>query len=157
MKKTLRKSKTDWRNNRVQQRKPDKPLENRFTALLTVFNEKLNAQYDANASIKAELVERVRKLSEADINQHLVNETRKLQNSWKQVGVMRRKQDQELWEHFNGVCREIYKQHHTAQKEKTESGLKHVREARELIKAGKALASAAVADDNAFAELQERF
>jgi len=155
--KTIRKAKTNWRNNRVQDRKPDKALEQRFSDLVAQFTEKLNVQYDANAQAKETLIEKVQKLSESDINQHVINQTRKLQNSWKQTGIMRRRQDQELWEKFNGFCRIIYKQHHTSEKKKVDSSVAHVKQARDLIRALKDLVKKAEIDDKKFNSIQEQF
>lgn len=155
--KTLRKAKLGWRDNRITDRKPDKELEQRFSELVSCFNEKLDVQYDQNAQAKEQLIEKVKKLSESDINQHVINQTRRLQNSWKQTGIMRRKQDQELWEQFNGYCRTIYKQHRSSEKAKFESEISHVREAKEIIRSIRELVKNNDVDEKKFNTLQERF
>jgi len=155
--KTLRVAKNEWRNNRVTDRKPDKALEKRFTDLVSRFNEKLSAQYDLNAEIKAGFIEKAKALSEAEVSQHVVNQTRRLQSSWKQTGIMRRKQDQLLWEEFNGFCRQIHRSHRDVEKAKSDSGLAHVKTAREIIKKLRSLARAGEPDEKTFNALQDQF
>lgn len=155
--KTLRVAKNKWRDNRVTDRKPDKALEQRFTDLVSRFNEKLNVQYDENVTAKEALIEKARALAEAEVSQHTVNQTRRLQSSWKQVGIMRRKQDQELWEQFNGFCRQIHKGLHEVQKKKSASEVAHVNTARDLIKQLRSLSRAAEPDEKKFTELQDQF
>ncbi|MBX2886916.1 MAG: DUF349 domain-containing protein, partial [Granulosicoccus sp.] len=155
--KTLRGAKNKWRDNRVTDRKPDKALEQRFTDLVGRFNEKLDVQYDANTAAKETLIEKARALAEAEVSQHTVNQTRRLQSSWKQVGIMRRKKDQELWEQFNGYCRQIHKGLHEIQKKKTASEFAHVNTARDLIKQLRGLSRAAEPDEKAFSDLQDQF
>jgi len=155
--KTIRQAKTDWKKNRVTDRKPDKKLEDRFTGLVTRFNEKLDAEYDENEKIKQELIEKVTKLSDAEVSQHTINQTRRLQNAWKSTGIMRRKRDQELWEIFNGHCREIHKKYGALKKEKADSENEHVQRARVLIREIKALSQSNNPDENKFQTLQEEF
>ena len=154
---TLRQAKNDWKKNRVIDRKPNKSLEDRFTALVEKFNEKLNAEYDANEKFKEELIEKISKIAESDVSQHAINQTRRLQNTWKQPGIMRRKQDQELWEKFNGFCRDIYKRHGNVKREKAESGLEHVRKAREIVRDIKSLCQKKDPDEKQFQKLQDEF
>jgi len=102
-------AKRDWSRNRVTDRKPDRALEDRFTNVLSPVEEKLAEQYSANGALKQELIDKVAKLAEGDINQHAANQARSLQANWKNVGITRRKEDQVLWEAFNSHCRTIFK------------------------------------------------
>jgi len=127
-------AKRDWSRNRVTDRKPDRALEQRFSDVLKPFNDKLTEQYDANVLEKRSLIEKIQKLAEADINQHSANQAKRLQSAWKQVGIVRRKDDQALWEEFNGHCKVIYKHQHEARREKYQESMSHVFRAREIIK-----------------------
>lgn len=127
-------AKRDWSRNRVSDRKPDRALEQRFSDVLKPFNEKLTEQYDANVLEKRNLIEKIQKLAEAEINQHSANQAKRLQSAWKQVGIVPRKDDQALWEEFNGHCKVIYKHQHEAQREKYQASMSHVFRAREIIK-----------------------
>ncbi len=127
-------AKRDWSRNRIQDRKPDRALEQRFSDVLKPYDEKLSEQYDANVLEKRELIEKIQKLAEADINQHSVNQAKRLQSAWKQVGLVRRKDDQALWEEFNGHCKVIYKHQHEAKREQYQASMGHVFRARDIIK-----------------------
>jgi len=127
-------AKRDWSRNRITDRKPDRALEQRFSDVLKPFNEKLNEQYEANVLEKRSLIEKIQKLAETEINQHSVNQAKRLQSAWKQVGIVQRKDDQALWEEFNGHCKVIYKHQHDARREKYQASMSHVFRAREIIK-----------------------
>jgi len=124
----------EWSKNRVHGRKPDKNLETRFSKALKPLEDALTLQYDANAAQKQALIAKAEALAQAEITQHSANQARSLQSAWKQVGVMRRKEDQTLWEVFNEHCRVIFKQRHDADREKRNAALGHVFRAKDIIK-----------------------
>ncbi|MFK7854191.1 MAG: DUF349 domain-containing protein [Granulosicoccus sp.] len=135
-------AKRDWSRNRVPDRKPDKALEARFSAALKPFEIALAEQYDANAQAKQALVEKVAALAEAEITQHSANQAKSLLSAWKLIGIMRRKEDQGLWEVFNGHLGTIFKHQHKVQREKQRAGLEHVFRAKDIIKRLKQLSKA---------------
>lgn len=132
-------AKREWSRNRVADRKPDKALEARFSAALKPFESALAAQYDANAVAKQELVDKVQALAEAEITQHAANQAKSLLSAWKLVGIMRRKEDQALWEVFNSHLGTIFKHQHKLEREKQRAGLEHVFRAKDIIKRLKTL------------------
>lgn len=131
--------KREWSNNRVPDRKPDKALESRFSVALEPFESALTEQYDSNAAEKQQLVEKAQALAEGEINQHSANQAKKLLAAWKLVGVMRRREDQALWEVFNGHLGTIFKHQHKVEREKQRAGLEHVFRAKDIIKRLKTL------------------
>ena len=140
-------AKRDWSRNRVPDRKPDKALESRFSAALKPFETALAEQYDKNAKEKQELVEKVAALAEGEITQHTANQAKSLLSAWKLVGVMRRKEDQALWEVFNGHLGTIFKHQHQVEREKQRAGLEHVFRAKDIIKRLKQLAKGDTLDE----------
>jgi len=150
-------AKRDWSRNRVQDRKPDRALEQRFSDALKPFDEKLGEQYEANVGLKRELIEKIQKLAEGEINQHSANQAKRLQTSWKQVGPVRRKDDQVLWEEFNGHCKTIYGHQRDARREKYQASMSHVFRAKEIIKELRGIAKGQNSDEQAIAALQTEF
>ena len=140
-------AKREWSRNRVPDRKPDKALEARFSAALKPFEEGLAGQYDANASTKQELVDKAQALAEAEITQHSANQAKRLLSAWKLVGVMRRKEDQALWEVFNSHLGTIFKHQHKVEREKQRAGLEHVFRAKDIIKRLKTLSRGDAVDE----------
>ncbi len=137
--KRVNQAKREWSNNRVPDRKPDKSLESRFSEALKPFESALTEQYDSNAAEKQQLVEKAQTLAEGEINQHSANQAKKLLAAWKLVGVMRRREDQALWEVFNGHLGAIFKHQHKVEREKQRAGLEHVFRAKDIIKRLKTL------------------
>jgi len=150
-------AKREWTKNRVQDRKPDKALEARFSDALKPFDTVLAEQYDANASAKQALVEKVAALAEGEINQHSANQAKRLLSAWKLVGVMRRKEDQALWEVFNGHLGTIFKHQNKVERDKKRAGLEHVFRAKDIIKKLKSLARADTLDEGEVQGLATEF
>ncbi len=155
--KTLRQARKEWRDNRITDRKPDRKLENRFTELNTAISSRLDEEYDRNAEAKEALITKITALAAEPVNQHAVNQARRLLTTWKQTGIMRRKQDQALWERFNEQSRVIHQQHRAQERDKNDAALAHVKSARDIIKSLKALTRASEPDEKAFSKLQESF
>ena len=150
-------AKREWSRNRIPDRKPNRSLEQHFSDVLKPLEARLTEQYDANAEIKKELVEKAQKLAESEINQHSVNQAKRLQSAWKQVGIMRRKEDQILWDAFNLGCRAIFKHQHEAEREKYKASMGHVFRARDIIKALKQIAKNNSSDDSQVQQLSAEF
>lgn len=151
-------AKRDWSRNRVPDRKPDRALEQRFSDALKPYDEKLAEQYDANVLEKRDIIEKIKKLAEGDINQHSANQAKRLQSAWKQVGIVRRKDDQALWEEFNGHCKVVFKHQHDAQREQYKASMSHVFRARDIIKELRKISKGSVGNtsDNQAAENPEQ-
>jgi len=132
--KVLRTAKQDWKKNQVFDKKQGRALEDRFTNILKLLNEKLDPMYEANAEEKRELIARVKKLGEGDISQHSVNQVKSLMSAWRLSGVCRPKDDKVLWEEFRTASNQIYDTHRGKQREQREAELEHVKRAREIIK-----------------------
>lgn len=127
-------SKREWSKNRVADRKPDKALEQRFSDALKAYEEALSVQYVDNSEAKQALVAKVAELAEGEITQHSANQAKSLLSAWKLVGIMRRKEDQALWEVFNGHLGTIFKHQHQVEREKQRAELKHVFRAKDIVK-----------------------
>ncbi len=150
-------AKRDWSKNRVPDRKPDKALEARFSAALKPFETALAEQYDANAAAKQALVEKVAALAEGEITQHSANQAKSLLSAWKLVGIMRRKEDQALWEVFNGHLGTIFKHQHQIERQKQRAGLEHVFRAKDIIKRLKQLSRSNSLDESDVQGLSTEF
>ena len=150
-------AKRDWSKNRVPDRKPDKGLEKRFSAALKPFEDALAVQYDANVAAKQALVDKVTALAEEEITQHSANQAKSLLSAWKLVGIMRRKEDQALWEVFNGHLGTIFKHQHKVEREKQRAGLQHVFRAKDIIKRLKQLSKSNTLDEAEVQTLSTEF
>ena len=132
--KTLRTAKQEWKSNQVFDKKRGKGLEDRFTKILKLLDAKLDPVYEANAAEKKELIERVGKLGEGEINQHAINQVKSLQSAWRLSGACRQKDDRALWNEFRTATNKIFDTHRGKQREEHAASFEHVRRAREIIK-----------------------
>jgi len=132
--KTLRTAKQEWKSNQVFDKKRGKGLEDRFTKILNLIDAKLDPVYEANAAEKKDLIAKVTKLAEADINQHSINQVKSLQSAWRLSGACRQKDDRALWNEFRTATNKIFDTHRGKQREEHAASFAHVRRAREIIK-----------------------
>lgn len=156
--KTLSQAHREWRNNRIAGRKSNKAQEKKFETLLAAFDEKLSVQYADGLEERKDLIEKMKKLSEGDVNQHAINQAKRLQAGWKQCGPTRRSDDQTLWQEFNTLCSSIFDKRRADQKEQYKASMGHVDRAREIIKLIRQMSSnSADANENQYTELQDEF
>jgi len=156
--KTVRAAKNEWRNTRVFDRKAGTELEARFTKILSGIDEKLQPTYDASAAEKSDLIAKVTALGEGDINQHCINQVKRLQSMWRRTGVTRRKDDQKLWTQFNDICSTIYQSHRGQQREQYAASMEHVTRARQIIAELKNISkNDSALDEKQLSQLQEEF
>jgi len=132
--KTLRTAKQEWKSNQVFDKKRGRALEDRFTEILKLIDAKLDPVYDANAAEKKDLIAKVSKLGEGDINQHCINQVKSLQSAWRLSGACRQKDDRALWKEFSAATNQIFETHRSKQREEHAASFEHVRRAREIIK-----------------------
>ncbi|MEE9491781.1 MAG: DUF349 domain-containing protein [Gammaproteobacteria bacterium] len=155
--KTQRLAKKEWSQTRQVERKAAKPLDEKFTALMKQFDEKLNTEYAANVALKTELIEKAEALAEGEINEHVLNQAKRLQLAWKQVGVTRYRDDQKLWEAFNGYCRKIFQAHRDVKQQRYQESIAHVKQAKDLLNEMQTLAKKNELDETGFSALQDTY
>lgn len=132
--KTIRTAKNEWGKLRVYDRKATAAQEASFTKALAALNDKLAPAYEHGTQEKEALIERVRILGEGDINQHCINQVKRLQSQWRRTGIVERADDQRLWKAFNQACSAIYDVHRGKKREQYAASVEHVKRAREIIK-----------------------
>ncbi len=132
--KTLRTAKQEWKHNQVFDKKRGKALDDRFTKILTLLDGKLDPVYEANAAEKKDLIERVTKLGEGDINQHGINQVKSLQSAWRLSGACRQKDDRALWKEFSAATNQVFEKFRGIKREQHAASVEHVVRAREIIR-----------------------
>ncbi|MEE9343164.1 MAG: DUF349 domain-containing protein, partial [Gammaproteobacteria bacterium] len=155
--KTQRLAKQEWSKSRIVDRKAGKALDDRFTELMHQFDEKLAVEYVANAAEKQGLIDKVTALADGEVNQHALNQVKRYQLAWKQVGIMRRNEDQVLWETFNETCRKVYNASREIQQQEYAKSIAHVTEAKNILKEMNMLARQSENNEKLFSELQDKF
>lgn len=156
--KTLRTAKREWKSNQVFDKNRGKSLEDRFTKILNLIDEKLDPVYEANAREKNELIEKVTKLGEGEINQHCINQVKSLQSAWRLSGACRQKEDRALWQKFSKATNQIFEAHRDKKREEHAASFEHVRRARDIIKTLSSISSAPEPlTEKAITDLQEEY
>jgi hypothetical protein len=110
----LRTAREAWRRYHPVERKPGKPLEERFELLQSTLHGHIKAEWDRNLALKKSIVAEATALLNEDVPViERVNGAKNLQQRWRDVGTTPRRPDQQLWREFRGICDRIFESRDT--------------------------------------------
>jgi hypothetical protein len=121
---------------------------------------KLDIAYEANISLKHNLIKQAEALAEAAAKEENLAKLKTLQTRWKQIGITRRKQDQKAWAEFKKHGDIVYNKMQELRREKRDETDQQLNAYREVIKEIKKLASTAkdlAEADHLFTVLQAKY
>jgi hypothetical protein len=104
----LRESKQQWRQYSPVDRTPGKALQERFVALTSSLQGRLEAEYARNVEQKQGLIGRARQLVASEDSRNAIDAVKDLQQKWRVVGPVPREADHPLWEEFRQHCDAIF-------------------------------------------------
>lgn len=104
----LRESKLQWRKHQPVERATNKPIQEAFDALTTNLEARLEVESAKNTDEKRSLIARVQRALQSDDGRHAVDEVKRLQIAWKNVGIVARDDDQKLWAEFRSACDAVF-------------------------------------------------
>jgi hypothetical protein len=104
----LRESKQQWRQYSPVDRVPGKALQERFAALTSSLQSRLDAEYARNVKQKQGLIERAGQLVAGEDSRQAIDAVKDLQQKWRAVGPVPREADHPLWEEFRQHCDAVF-------------------------------------------------
>jgi hypothetical protein len=112
----LRESRPLWRTLQPVERAANKPLQEAFEALTADLQSRLEAEYSRNADAKRALIARAQQLLTLEDGRQATDEVKRLQQAWKDIGLVNQDESQRLWEEFRQHCDAVFtrrQQQHT--------------------------------------------
>ncbi len=104
----LREINNDWRKVKDVGRKAGQKQWDKLSALRESIYQKLDPIYDANIEQKNQIIRQTISLAEGEVNDGSIDKLKLFQSRWKQVGITRRKQDQEAWGRFRSASDHVF-------------------------------------------------
>ena len=104
----LRESRQQWRTLQPVERAANQPLQAAFDALVTDLQDRLQAEYTRNAEAKRALIARAQQLASAEDGRAAAEEAKRLQQAWKDIGLVQPDESQRLWEEFRRQCDALF-------------------------------------------------
>lgn len=104
----LKVAKAEWRDYSPVERSAVVPVQERFDKLLEQLQGKLDAERQSNADKKQALIDKVKALLDSEDLDGAINETKALQQDWKNIGMVQRRLDNQLWGEFRKACDAIF-------------------------------------------------
>ncbi len=83
-------------------------LQERLRGALGDLQRRLDAEYARNVAAKLDLIERARQLMNLTDTRQAIEGAKRLQMSWRTVGLVPREQSNALWDEFRGHCDAVF-------------------------------------------------
>lgn len=134
-------ARSEWQAAVPVDRRALKPLEARFEPLMETITGHIRAKQQDNRARKEALIERARKLVDADDPRQAAQDAKSLQNEWKSAGPAQPNVDRRLWREFRGACDQIFARRDQARGQADEEQQARVARAEALCVEAEALTS----------------
>jgi len=150
-----------WKKHAPVEQSRIKPLQKRYYGLLNQFRKLRKSSARENAEQKQALVAEAVKLTALDDNRQAMQEAKRLQRQWKDIGPSSFKEDKKYWSEFRKACDQIFAQRDqqaAAHKEKLQQSENELRALLEKLDKVLALNDAALREAKSeFNELARQF
>lgn len=144
----------DWKKFAPVAQNKIKNLQKRFNAVLSELKQrKRNALQTHNAE-KLALIEQAKALIETEDLQAAIQQAKKLQQQWKDLGPGSFKEDRKLWADFRSACDALFARRDSISQEQRQQAQQVASAARDALKKISALLAL---DDEAFADSRSEF
>lgn len=144
----------DWKKFAPVAQNKIKNLQKRFNAVLSELKQrKRNALQTHNAE-KLALIEQAKALIETEDLQAAIQQAKKLQQQWKDLGPGSFKEDRKLWADFRSACDALFARRDSISQEQRQQAQQVASAARDSLKKISALLAL---DDEAFADSRSEF
>jgi Domain of Unknown Function (DUF349) len=104
----LRESRQEWRQHSPVERAAGKALQEKFDAVWNGLQARLDTEHARNVEEKRALIERARRLIDAEDGRKAGEDIKALQQQWREVGLVPRDADQRLWAEFRQHCDAVF-------------------------------------------------
>lgn len=106
--KLLSRAEKHWKKHAPVEQSRIKSLQKRYYGLINQFRAHRKSAIKANAASKQALVDQARELAAGDDNRQAIEEAKKLQKQWKDIGPTTFKDDKKYWSDFRAACDKIF-------------------------------------------------
>lgn len=130
--KLLRTSEQEWKQYAPVEQNKIKSLQKRFYSVVNQFRRLRKNALSHNHKQKESYIAKAIKLSGLEDNQKAMNEAKRLQQEWKNIGPTSHKEDKKYWEDFRTTCDKIFAKHNQeidaakTRLQETEKGLQKI-------------------------------
>jgi Domain of Unknown Function (DUF349) len=104
----LRESRQLWRSHQPVERAANRPLQERFDALIADLQTRLDAEYERNLEAKRQLIAQAERLATTGDARQAAEDVKRLQLDWKDIGLVPQEQSQRLWDDFRQHCDAVF-------------------------------------------------
>ena len=115
----LREARQEWRRYAPVDRAAAVAVQEHFDASLGRLQTRLAAWYAQNMADKKSLIQRAQHLLTKEDSREAVDEVKRLQLQWKEVGAVERDREQPVWDEFRAQCDAVFQKRQQAYDEYT--------------------------------------
>ena len=106
--KALREARQQWHAHQPVERAANKPLQEEFDAMLGGLQTRFDSECAKNSDEKRRLIARAQRLLTSEDARKAIDDVKRLQQQWKDIGPVAREEDQKLWQEFRQHCDAVF-------------------------------------------------
>ncbi|MCC7516790.1 MAG: DUF349 domain-containing protein, partial [Pseudomonadales bacterium] len=128
--KILEKSRKEFHDFYPVERHEEKSIRERFDSAFAAINDKLLEQQQANEARKQQLVDMASSVANMSDTQQATARFKQIQEQWKQIGITRHREEQQLWQALQQHGQNIFEKHRHQQNQLRDAQNEQLRSAR---------------------------
>ncbi|MCJ8312873.1 MAG: DUF349 domain-containing protein [Saccharospirillaceae bacterium] len=153
----LRTAKEQWQTFSPVERSASQSVQHDFNTCIKMIQKQLDSEFADNQEIKESLISKAQAALLIEHARDSVEEIKKLQQQWKNVGLVERKTEQKLWESFRKHCDAVFEKRNIQSKEFKQQINDNLKTANDICTKLEDLIKTQPLDLTAAEELQEQF
>ncbi len=123
--KLIKDAEDTWKKHAPVEQSKIRSLQKRFYNSINILRKKRKSILKTNAVAKRSLIDQATELAELDDRNQAMQEAKRLQKEWKEIGPTSYKEDKDYWDSFRGACDRIFEARNT-EKEQRNARLQEV-------------------------------
>ena len=153
----LRTAKEQWQVFSPVERSANQNVQRDFNICIKTIQKQLDSEFADNQEIKESLINKAQAALLIEHARESVEEIKKLQQQWKNVGLVERKTEQKLWESFRKHCDAVFEKRNIQSKEFKQQINDNLKIANDICEKLESVIKTQPLDLAAAEELQEQF
>ena len=137
--KTLDTAREAFRNIKPVDRKGERKSQKKLRAVCDKIYNHVKQEYDRNITLKKELISRAQGLAELEDLNQAINQAKRIQREWKEVGMTPVRVDRQLWKEFRACCDAVFARLDEQREQSKEEMSAQIEQAQNLIQQARAL------------------
>ncbi len=137
--KTLDTARETFKNIKPVDRKGERKSQKKLRAVCDKIYNHIKHEYDRNITLKKELISRAQDLAGIEDLNQAIDQAKRIQREWKEVGMTPVRVDRQLWKEFRALCDAVFARLDEQREQSKEALSAQIEQAENLVREARAL------------------